>query len=126
MNNKFIPTRKKRIKYQFVTRKEPEIANTKNNISFYYQICTFPQPNTKRFNMRKFIINGNNEFIGIKNFNLTKKQCKKFFKYKKDHEYKCYTTYTLDDVALPTLSDITLSQSSILSNNYNYTGFAPF
>lgn len=127
MNNNFIPTKKKKARYHFVTRKEPDhYENDADDYTFYYQICTFPNPRTNRFDMRKFIINKNNEFVAVKEFNLTKKQCKKFYNYKKTHQFRNYPVYTLNDIDYPSISDILTAKSDILRNNYDYTGYAPF
>ncbi len=127
MNSDFIPTKKKRTRYTFISpseKSDDQVAS--DNINFYYQICTFPGPQTNKFHMRKFVINSKNEFIAINDYHLNKKQCKKFFAIKKPHEYKCYSVYSLDEVNYPNLSEVLTSKSDILSNSYDYTGFAPF
>ena len=129
MNYNSTFSRKKRTKYQFVSTRDIEnFQNTEDNEikSLYYQVCTFPEPKTGRFHMRKFIINNNNEFIDIKNFKLTKKQCKQFCSTTKPHQYKKFNTYDLENVSYPCLADILTSQSNILSTDYTYSGFAPF
>jgi hypothetical protein len=130
MNNNigdFIPTKKKQIRYNFITQRDniTDIEDS-NELTFYYQICIFPNPHTRRFHMRKFVVNCNNEFATIKDFNLTKRQCKRFFSHKKQHEYKAYPAYSLNDINYPVLSDILTSKSNILGNNYDYYGNAPF
>lgn len=127
MNNNFIPTKKKRTKYKFITRTEPNLISSNDNLFFFYQICTFPNYKN-RFQMRKFIINDNNEFVSVKTFNLTKKQCKKFYAEKKTHQYKNYSTYSLDEINTPSLGDILTAKSQILSSNNSedYSSFAPF
>lgn len=129
MNNNYIPTKKKITKYTFLTPPKNNDNNIKDNISFFYQICTFPHPafkNSKKFHMRKFVINDKNEFISINDYYLSKKQCKKFFEIKKPHEYKCYHVYSLDDINYPSLAEISTLKSDILSHDYNYSGYAPF
>ena len=118
---------KNRPTYQFVTHRDTTmLPKTPEEICFVYQICTFPNPKTQRYHMRKFTLNGNNEFIDLRNYNLSKKQCKKFFKIKKSNEYKCFHTYSLDNIEYPKMADISLSRSNLLSQNNDYTGFAPF
>ena len=128
MNDDFINTRKKRVRYTFArppSNTLRDIEPEQNDISFFYQIATFPDPNTKKFHMRKFIISGGNDFLDIKEYQLTKKQAKKFYNDKKSNEYKGYSVYNLKDVGYPRMSDILTARSSILSTNYDYTGFAP-
>jgi len=125
MNNR--PTIKPRTKYVFATSNNVEEEEQLNNtISYFYQICIFPVPKTKLYNMRKFVINGKNEFVDIKDYQLTEDQCKKFYDSKKKHEYKCFSTFSLDNVNTPTLNDVNTAKSNILTNEYSYTGFAPF
>lgn len=130
MDNNYISTKKKRVKYQFVTRDTENNQNKQSSqnddLIFYYQICTFQEPKNNKYQMRKFVINSRNEFLAINDFYLTKKQCKKFYKYKKQHEYKCFPMYNLNGVDYPTLADIITAKSDILSTDYNYSGFAPF
>jgi hypothetical protein len=111
----YIPTRKKRTKYHFITRREPsnEQLNDIDQFTFFYQICTFPNPNTNKFHLRKFVINNRNEFVNTQEFYLSKRQCKRFYEMKNSHEYRNYPMYSLDDVPYPKASDITLSKSSL-------------
>ena len=119
--------RNKNIKYKFVT---PNTSNKEEaepeQFTFFYQICTFPNPNNQKFHMKKFVINSKNEFINVSEYYLTNNQCKKFFNIKKKHEYKCYPVYSLNDVNTPSLGEILGSKSDILNNTYDYTGYAPF
>lgn len=116
----------KRPTYEFSTTKDPSLLpKTPEEICFVYQICTFKNPRTHKFHMRKFTLNGENQFIRLHNYRLSKKQCKLFFKIKKAHEYKCFSTYTLEEIEYPKLGDILMARSNILSMNHNYTGFAP-
>ena len=115
----------KKIRYKFVNE-ESDNDSMDDMFSFYYQICTFPDPHSKKFHMRKFIINGKNEFVDVLDFKLSNKQCKKFFAIKKKHEYKCYPMHNLNNVDYPNMGDILMSKSDILGNDYDYSGFAPF
>lgn len=127
MNNEYINTRKKRVRYHFVTPTiVEENKDAKKPIIFFYQICTFKNPDNGMYHLRRFTINSKNEFMDIKNYILTKKQRKKFLRETKCHKYKCYDTYTLENINYPSLADIMTSQSDILSMRYNYSGFAPF
>jgi len=117
----------KNIKYIFDTNKTNTTVHQKpQKYTFFYQICTFPDMNTNKYHLRKFIINDDDKFTSIKNYRLSKLQHDKFFKTKKKHEYKIYHTYDLEDVNYPTLADISMSRSNILNNQHGYSGFAPF
>jgi len=115
-----------RIRYTFVTGNESSNVNSVEDFTFFYQICTFKNPKTNKYDMRKFVISPQNEFVSIQNYKLTKIQCDKFFAIKKPQEYKCYTVYNLDNINTPSLGDIMTSKSKILTNSYNYTGYSPF
>ncbi|CAH6421464.1 Hypothetical protein KVN_LOCUS279 [uncultured virus] len=120
--------KKNKIKYKFIQQKSDndEQGNLHDDIKFFYQICSFPDQFTNKYHMRKFVINSENEYIAINDYHLNKKQCKKFFSIKKSHEYKCYPSYNLDEINYPNISDILLLKSDLLSNDYDYSGFAPF
>jgi hypothetical protein len=125
MSTDFIPTKKKRVRYQFINTQQQE-EKPDSSIHFYYQICTFPNRQTQKYHMRKFVINSKNEFVAVNDYYLSTEQCRKFFSMKKPQEYKCYSVYSLDDIAYPNLAELLVSKSDILTNDYNYTGFAPF
>jgi len=133
MRKNYVLPKDNRLKYQFVTNETEEIRQRhekqkeyNNQMSYFYQITTFPDPQSNKFHMRKFTINGNNEFLDIRDFNLTKKQCKSFYVTKKPQEYKRYDLYNLNSIKYPTLAEIYTSKSNILQTNSDYTGYAPF
>lgn len=113
-------------KYKFVTNFENSEEEQNNNILFFYQICTFPDPVKKTYPLRQFTINNKNEFINIKKYNLKESQLKKFLGKKKSNEYSLFSTYDLETINYPSLSDILILKSDNLSNKYNYYGAAPF
>lgn len=120
---------KERAKYVFRKRQDSNDLNNfdqpEKNTSFY-QLCSFANPNNNLYNARKFIINEKNEITSVKDFKLTKKQFEKLLKIKKPHQYKSYPTYTFKQVEYPSMGDILMLKSDILSTSHNYTGFAPF
>lgn len=128
-NQDFIATKKKRTKYTFIGNqgvadvREPKDDGTTKE---FFQLCTFVDPTTNRYHMRKFIINGKNEFSSIKDYRLKKKECKKFVQIRKPHEYKTYSQYDLNNVAPPNMQEVCTAKSNILGNDYDYTGYAPF
>jgi hypothetical protein len=127
MDHNYISTKKKRVRYSFVT--PTNVVENKQNIRpiiYIYQICIYKNPYDHKFHLRRFAVSPNNEFIDLKYYKLDKKQCKKFVKSTPPNKYKSYSTYSLENIEYPTLSDIFLSQSDILESNYNYSGYAPF
>jgi len=126
-NNDYISTRRKRIRYNFITPNT--VVDEKpgdTSINFFYQISTFPNPYDHKYHLRKYAFNSKHEFINVKYYKLTRKQYKNFRRKMPLHKYKCFNTYTLKNINLPTLFDILTSQSNILETNYMYSGFAPF
>lgn len=104
----------------FNNKREPE------SIHFFYQICTFGNPQTGKYEMRKYAINEKDEFVDIKEYNLTKKQYKKFISTRKQHEYKAYPAYSLIHVNHASMGDVLMAKSDILATSFDYYGFAPF
>ena len=85
----------------------------------YYQLCSFMNPTTKKYHIRRFIMNSKNEFLNIQELHIDTKKYKKFIKTHKPNEYKLFGTYDLNQIAYPSLGDITIIQSPILDNNNN-------
>lgn len=119
-----------RKRYTFVQPQDPNDLTgfrEEDTIHFFYQLATYPNPKrSKKFHMRKFIINGKNEFQDVQEYYLTRNQYDRFIKSKKCHEFKAYSVYDLENVSYPTMADIQTAKSDIICNEYDYTGFAPF
>lgn len=113
--------------YTFVNNFDQENKPTK--FISLYQVATFPHDkitNTEKYHIRKFVINEDNEFVNIKNYYLSKKEYNKFLKIKKPNEYKLFSVLDLSMINYPSLSDILLLKSNILTVDHNYSGYAPF
>lgn len=96
------------------------------NVIRFYQVATFANPNTGLYHVRRFLVNGKNEFDDIKDHYLDKRRYRKFLQIRKKHHYKQYNVQDLDVAGLPTLSDILMAKSTMLDTNAAYSGFAPF
>lgn len=92
----------------------------------YYQVAQFADRSTHLHHIRKYIVNGQNEFESVKEYNISKSKYKKLLQIKQKHEYKLYAVYDLNIVGHPTVTDILLLKSNILSTKYDYTGYSPF
>jgi len=112
---------------KFVKSKGTQLINEtyQNNLKFY-QIGTFSDPSTRKYPVRKFILDGNNNFIDVRNYRLTFDQLKNFMSKKRETDYKLYSTCTLDDIPYPHSGDICLARSPILSDDQGYSGYAMF
>ncbi len=129
-NGSYIPTRKKRVKYHFVKslneENEENVETTYQNSLSYYQICIFANPRTKRHHVRKFILNRKNEFESIKDYFISERRYKKLLQIKNVNEYKCFSTYNLQGIEYPTLSDISMARSDMIAQDHGYYGYAKF
>lgn len=110
--------------YKFVN--DFNLTPKPNNLTTFYQLSSFPNPKHGKYELRRFLVNDENEFVEIKNYLIDKKQYNKFIKYRKRQTYKIYSVYDLTLVSYPTLSDILQSRSDMLSSDYDYYGCAPF
>lgn len=126
----YIKTKKNRVKYHFITNNDTNNTNDQptniNDIMFFYQLSTFQNPHKKKFHLKKFIIDHNNNFIGLKEYYITLNQRNKFLNANQKNKYKMYSTYDLNNINYPTMGDILHAKSDILSTNSSYTGFAQF
>lgn len=91
----------------------------------FYQLAAFADLKTKLYHVRRFTINSTNEFVGVSDHYVNKRTFDKILKRKKNNEYKVFSVYNLNSVEYPSLSDILLLKSDILSTNYDYYGYAP-
>ena len=104
-----------------------QTPNNKKNFTFFYQITTCKDLQTNTYQMRKFVLDSDNNFSKITKYNLTPKQYKKFFTLYKPHEYKMYSVIDLNLIKYPSFFDINTANSAILTKNYDYSGnYAPF
>ena len=92
----------------------------------YYQVCTFMNPHTEKYRVRRFVVNGKGQFVNIQERDYTEREYQMFLKHKKPNEYKLFSTYDLNYVNYPTAGDLQIAQSPILSNDADYTGYSMF
>ena len=112
-------------KFKFVQSFDEQPVCNIPNIHFY-QLAAFADPKNKLYHVRRFTINSTNEFVGISDHYVNKRTFEKIIKKKKNNEYKVFSVYDLNSsVEYPSLSDILLLKSDILSTNYDYYGYAP-
>lgn len=110
--------------YKFVNNFEQSIQNPSSKS--FLQVANFPNPKTKLYHIRKFVIDGDNTLTSYKDYFLNKSTYDKLLNKKKNNEYKLYAVHDLNTVSYPTQSDILVLKSDILSCNYDYYGEAPF
>lgn len=117
-------------KYEFVTVDNKDLVFSPTydslKVTRYYQICTFKDPYSNKYNARRFVTNVNNEFVDIKNIRINDRQFKKIMDLIPSNKYKLFSTYSLDHIPYPSFSDILTAQSDMLCSDNQYTGCAPF
>lgn len=119
-----IPTLKKKVRYHFIN-KDNEQPIESGQFTEFYQLAIFPNTQSGKYELRKFVLSGD-KFITVKTFYLSRKEVKKFLNSKKQHEYKSYNAYSLDEVRYPNMGEISVSRSDILNNDSGYSGYAKF
>jgi hypothetical protein len=124
MDNNYISTKKKRIKYSFpVSVEEFKSEPQKRNFSFFYQIATFSETynDSKKYHMRKFVFDDKFNFVKIEEYRLGTKDCKKFYNRYPMHKYKQFDVVDLDDINPPSFHDLQTSISTNLNTNKEST-----
>ncbi len=91
----------------------------------FYQLALHPHPQTNKYHVRRFIIDGEDNFCDIRDYHIDKSQYEKFLNAKKLNEYKLYSVFTLAQIKYPTMADILLLKSSIIANTHQYYDYAP-
>ena len=90
----------------------------------FYQLCLFANEYTKKHKIRRCILNEHQEFVNIEERDFSERQFKKFIKERRQNEYKIYSTSDIELIDIPNPGDILQAQSTLLNNDYEYTGFA--
>jgi len=113
--------------YKFVSNFDDDVKPLQLPTVHFYQVCTFPNPKTKKYQLRRFTVNENNEFVDVKAGQIDETKYNQFIKTQHVNKYKPYSVYSIEDVSYPTLSDILLCRSDIMGHrDNNYSGFAQF
>lgn len=122
-------TRPRKLNYTFVKpgERNEEPVDLNKVVATFTQVCTFPKHNG-RYLIRQYKSNVIDEFISIKDYELSKQQIKDFIDTSKDNTYKCYSTTSLKEINPPNLHDIYVSKSGTMGilKDSSYTGFAKF
>lgn len=93
----------------------------------YYQIASLPNSDNKGlYHVRKFIFQESLERFHQKDYWLDKNQVQTLMRKKPTHQYKCYSVYDLNSVKVPTTGELMVASSQMMSESFDYSGFAPF
>ena len=121
MDNNYIQTKRKRIRYKFSTTVEDfQSKPEKRTFSFFYQIATFPEQDKngiKKFHLRKYIFDDKFNFVNVEDYRLSIKDCKNFYKRYPLHKFKQYDVIDLDTITPPSNYDLQTAISPNLANN---------
>ncbi|ARF10825.1 hypothetical protein Hokovirus_3_98 [Hokovirus HKV1] len=111
--------------YSFVTsnRNFDNQVFLNDKSTYYYQICTFPDPKTSRYHMRRFLFDGENNVSDITNYYLSQDQNALFYKTKTPNIYRAYPMNNFTNIDYPTEEDLDVARSELFGiklNNTNY------
>ena len=103
------------------------VYKPKKNTFKYYQLCVLKNPWTNKYDIRKFVFNELGECQTINELKITQKQFDNFKETHKPNIYKCYSTYDLKNVSMPTSGEFLNAESTLLDDNIqSYNGYGYF
>jgi len=104
--------------------------NPQHQIYKFYQLCSFKNPKTKKYNLRITVFDERGNMIKTSEKNGSLNQCNKLIRSLESHQYKIYPTYDISIIDYPNPGDLLQAQSSLLTNcptsENSYNGFAAF
>ena len=105
----------KKVSFKFIPKTTQELVNSNYvpNKTTFYQLAMFPCP--KGYHIRRFIINEQGNFENIANKFLSEQEHSDFIQNTKQHKYKQYSTFDLNEVNYPSAGDVALMRSDILN-----------
>ena len=105
----------KKVSFKFIQKSDDSLNNDKfqQGEVIFYQLATYP--NKDGYHIRRFIINGDDTYKSVAVKYLSKDEYIKFIKENKQHKYKQYSTFDLNEVDYPLPSDISLARSDMLN-----------
>lgn len=80
----------------------------------FYQIATYPLPNSNKYNIRITEINSNNEPLRYKEIFVERKVYKQVIDNMPINKYRLYAVYNLSKIGLPDINDIMTARSCLL------------
>lgn len=89
----------------------------KKQINTYYQICQFKNKFTKKYETRKIVFDELGKILKIYEKEYNYEELSIFMKHHRENKYKIYSVYSIQDVELPTTTDIICCQSELLNND---------
>lgn len=102
----------KKVHYKFECPDFEDVCQYKPTT--FYQICCFQNPDTDKYEARKYKIDCNNNFSSVKIVYFSQRKYDKFISEMPSNKYKVFNTYTLGFIDHPNLSDIDLSRSELM------------
>ena len=92
----------------------------------FYQICHFKNHLTGKYDVRKSVVDQDCNIIKVDEYRYNDSHMQKFFKEKRKNEYKIYSTFDIKVIDYPKKGDILETQSNLLNNDSEFTGYALF
>ena len=106
----------KKVNFKFVD-KHRTIYNNGEYVPedvIFYQLATFSHPIHNGYHVRRFVIDGNNNYVSVKERYFTEEEYNKFIQNTKPNIFRRYSTFDLNEVNNPNMADISLVRSDIL------------
>ena len=105
----------KTVKFINKKRDDDMTFNPPKRTSKFYQICSYKNPSTNKFDVRVIIFNELAETVDIKYYRLSTRECKSITKNHNVNEYRLYQTYDIELVGLPETDDLLRVNSTLLN-----------
>jgi len=106
----------KKVNFKFVEKHNSTINNgdyVAEDVVFY-QLATFPNPKKQGYHIRRYIIDGNNNYVSVKEKYFKESEYIHFIETTRPNIFRRYSTFNLNEVSQPTMGDISLARSDIL------------
>lgn len=95
--------------------KEGLVYAPPKNLSKFYQVCSFKNPETQMYDVRIVMFNEHSEVVKQEEYMYDERHCNMLIKSKKSNRIKIYPTFSIDMVDLPDMDDLLRCQSSLLN-----------
>jgi hypothetical protein len=114
-------------RYVFTDKKSDEFKyNPVPAIHKFYQICYLKNPQSKKHIVRVSEVDEQGNFVKIEERRYNDLQMAKFFRTHRPNCYKLYATYDLTLVDYPNSGSVLESQSPLLNQDNDMSGYAKF
>ena len=82
----------------------------------FYQICSFKNPDTQKYDVRVILFDEYSEITKTGIYMVPAKECNELINKCRSNQYKIYQAYYIESVDLPSMDDLLVMQSPLLSD----------